>query len=87
MDLASTKSILASLIIGVIPVDTSTAPTLSTTKMVSGIFRYHFRMVPVATLARKHIVYGFGLHQPSNWPISASHRIDFIWKGMASGET
>ena len=34
----------------VIPWDTSTA-TVATTKMVFGMFRHHYRMVPVASLA------------------------------------
>ena len=37
--------------IGVIPMDTSTA-TMATKEMVFGMFRHHYRMVPVATLAR-----------------------------------
>ena len=35
----------------VIPLDTSTA-TMATTRMVFGMLRHHYRMVPVATLAR-----------------------------------
>ena len=36
--------------IGVIPMDTSTV-TMATTYLVFGMFRHHYRMVPVATRA------------------------------------
>ena len=43
--------IVSQIMLDVIPLDTSTA-TMGTTKMVFGMFRHHYRMVPVASLAR-----------------------------------
>ena len=42
------------VMIGAIPLDIGTAK-VATTTMVFGMFRHHYRMVPVATLARKYM--------------------------------
>ena len=50
--------IVSQIMLDVIPLDTSTA-TMGTTNLVSGMFRHHSRMVPVATLARNLIIYKY----------------------------